>query len=263
MSSNSSIALSDTAIAHIDQSVFKSAIPFPHLVVDDFLPTSLAYGIYEETRSHLDFTKSNDYIFAKNKYESNDLGVLGKHCSALKSFLLSDEFRQFISAMYEHEIFVDPQFAGGGLHRGGKGSFLDMHADFNLHPAEKLWLRELNILYYLNPDWQKEYGGELELWNHQTGERQSISPIFNRLVIMLTKDHTLHGYKPIRFPDGQFRTSIAAYAYSHLSAKTDLRTTTKWVLENDQSLVKRVIAKLTPTAVMIKQAIFGSNTGKK
>ena len=38
-----------------------------------------------------------------------------------------------------------------------------------------------------------------------------IEPIFNRAVIMFTRDFTLHGYDSINFPEGTFRNSIAAY----------------------------------------------------
>jgi hypothetical protein len=139
-----------------------------------------------------------------------------------------------------------------------------MHADFNLHPTHKQWIRELNLLLYLNRNWKPEHGGQLELKNAITGATASIEPLFNRLVIMLTKDFTLHGHRPIRFPKGTFRTSIAAYAYSQApraTATDGLRTTTTWIPEG--SPVKRVVARVTPWLVSAKQRLFGSATARK
>ncbi len=249
--------------ARMDRRGFLEGRPFPVIVLDDFLPDDLARSVHDESVRHGEFVKSNDYIFAKNKFELNDLDRIGSGCARLKKLLLSEDFRQALSAMYGKQIFVDPAFAGGGLHRGGEGSYLDMHADFNLHPVRRNWLRELNILLYLNPDWEAPHGGALEMINEHTGERASIAPLYNRLVIMLTKDHTLHGYKPIAFPDGKFRMSIASYAYSMIEeGRSDLRTTTKWVIDASQPWHKRLIARVTPRLVMWKQALLGGRTGR-
>ncbi len=55
-----------------------------------------------------------------------------------------------------------------------------MHADFNWH--QKLLLdRRINLLLYLNKDWEEDYGGHLELWNRDMkvlGDR--ILPVFDR-----------------------------------------------------------------------------------
>lgn len=105
----------------------------------------------------------------------------------------------------------------------------------------------------------------LDLRHAQTGETASIEPVFNRLVLMLTKDFTLHGYKPINFPRGQFRTSIATYAYSEAASRdavADLRTTTTWVPESGGA-VKSLVARVTPKLVALKQKILGSATARK
>ena len=170
-----------------------------------------------------------------------------------------------LTIIYGTRVFVDPDFVGGGLHRGGEGSFLDMHTDFNLHPLNRRWIRELNVLLYLNKEWQPEYEGRLDLRHAHTGETASIEPVFNRLVLMLTKDFTLHGYKPINFPTGQFRTSIATYAYSEAGINddlADLRTTTTWFPESGGAM-KSMVAKVTPKLVALKQKFFGSSTARK
>ncbi|MEY4427945.1 MAG: hypothetical protein RLZZ182_634 [Pseudomonadota bacterium] len=239
--------------------------PFPLLVLDDFLPLDVANGVLSEIKANQDFQKSNDYIFAKNKFESPRIENLGPFGAQIRDFLLSPDFASAISDMFGHTLFVDPEFIGGGLHRGGEGSFLDMHADFNLHPAHRRWIRELNLLLYLNKDWQPEYGGCLELLDPRTGQSASVEPRFNRMVLMLTKDYTLHGYKPLHFPKGTFRTSIAAYAYSEARSDEEvasLKTTTTWV-PDDGGAVKAMVAKVTPQLVTLKQRLLGSATARK
>jgi Rps23 Pro-64 3,4-dihydroxylase Tpa1-like proline 4-hydroxylase len=259
------IQIKDTGLGRTDLSVeFAAGTPFPNLVIDNFLPDSLANDLLAEINQYNDFQKSNDYIFAKNKFESPSLEKIGPNCAAIKEFLLSRDVSKALSTVYGKELFVDPYFTGGGLHRGGEGSYLDMHTDFSIHPLNHNWMRELNLILYLNKDWKQKYGGNLELRNSLTNHPNSIEPLFNRMIIMLTKDFTLHGYKPIQFPEGVYRTSIAAYAYSESidGEIQNLRSTTTWAPEGG-SLVKTLLARYTPHLVNLKQRIFGSSTARK
>lgn len=259
------INLNDTPLRGDLKATFANAHPFPLLTLDNFLPCEVADGLVSEIGQYHEFQKSNDYIFAKNKFENPKIEDLGPCGRAIREFFLRPEFARVLSEVYGRPLFVDPDFVGGGLHRGGEGSYLDMHTDFNLHPRNRTWIRELNILLYLNKDWQSNYGGCLELRNSNTDAVRSVPPLFNRLVIMLTKDFTFHGYKPISFPPGTFRTSIAAYAYSQVATAEEvahLRTTTTWA-PNDGNPLKALVAKVTPQIVSMKQRLFGSATARK
>lgn len=261
-----SLSITDTGLNRRNlQSEFLAGHPFPLLIIDNFLPETFANGVVEEIAVYQEFRKSNDYIFAKNKFENPGIDKLGPNGAAIKALLLSSGMAKALADLFGHRIFVDPDFVGGGLHRGGVGSFLDMHADFNLHPQNRRWVRELNILLYLNKDWKPEYGGSLDLRHAKSRETASIEPHFNRLVLMLTKDFTLHGYKPINFPAGQYRTSIATYAYSEAATEeevAELRTTTTWVPEGSGQL-KSLVSKVTPQLVALKQKLLGSSTARK
>ena len=88
----------------------------------------------------------------------------------------------------------DPHFRGGGLHQTERDGFLGIHADFNVDSRLRLD-RRLNLLLYLNKDWEEYYGGHLELWN--TGMTESVVkvlPVFNRCVIFNTTDTAFHGH---------------------------------------------------------------------
>lgn len=112
-------------------------------------------------------------------------------------------------------IIPDPYFVGGGLHQIEKGGFLKVHIDFNKHSHMNLE-RRLNLLIYLNKNWQEEYGGHFELWNREmTKCEKKVLPIFNRCVIFSTSEFSYHGHpEPLTCPDGWTRKSLALYYYS-------------------------------------------------
>lgn len=204
---------------------------------------------------------SSDLIFAKNKIENPKLEDINPQLRLLKEELLSYKFQEILREIIGKEVFIDPSFTGGGLHQGAKGSYLDMHADFTHHPNEKKWIRELNLLLYLNRGWQAKYGGCLDLKNSRTGEKGSIEPIENRMVIMLTKPHTIHGYKPIQFPDDKMRISIASYAYLIDDGSAEINyASTSWYPENK---FRHMVSKFSNILVPIKQRVFGSKTARR
>lgn len=239
---------------------WSSASPFSILVLDDFCDTDKLNNLLSELPDPEDvgLKKSRDYMFAKNKFEKSGFAEFGGNSSELYEDLVSEEFRNWLSQVCGREIWVDKDFHGGGLHQGGAGSFLDMHVDFNVHPLHDDWFRDLNILLYLNKDWRPDYGGELKLRNKHTGASRIVEPIFNRCVIMETRDYTMHGYDPISFPEGSYRRSIACYAYS--AKKEDMKSrSTVWYPEKG-NLLKRATGRLWPTLVRVKGRLFGSGT---
>jgi len=242
---------------------FNSAVPYNHVVIDNFCNGDIHKAL-ESFPEPIDgkIGKSRDYIFAKNKYEKSNFKECGKELNELYDDFISNRFKEILCQITKEEIFLDNSFHGGGIHQGGKESFLDMHVDFNYHPINKDWFRNLNILLYMNKDWIPEYKGELELKNKLNNKRNKIEPIFNRCIIMFTRDYTLHGYQKTNFPDGSYRRSIAAYAYSLSKNKLNKeKRSTVWYPENT-NILKRTIGKLWPKLVFYKNKFFGSSTSK-
>jgi hypothetical protein len=240
---------------------FLSNLPFPHIVIDDFTDAGRLHAALADIPGpeSAQINKSRDYIFAKNKFEKSNFKELSPDLSEIYHDLVSDRFQAILKAITAEDVFVDKEFFGGGIHQGGKESFLDMHTDFNYHPVEKLWFRNLNILLYLNKDWKPEYRGQLKLRHSKTGKAAEIEPLFNRCVIMYTRDYTLHGYDKINFPEGAYRRSIATYAYTlHDQGHESYRSTT-WKPEGG-SVLKKLIGANWPTLVNIKNSLFGIGT---
>jgi hypothetical protein len=113
------------------------------------------------------------------------------------------------------DLIPDPLFQGGGLHESFRGGWLNMHADWTKHPALPL-TRRLNLIVYLNRDWDPAWGGALELCDPATmisGAR--IEPIFNRAALFPTTNKTLHGFPtPISCPPDRSRKSVSVYYWS-------------------------------------------------
>jgi hypothetical protein len=97
---------------------------------------------------------------------------------------------------------------GGGYHLIEPGGYLAIHADFNRSPNTNRY-RRLNLLVYLNDDWQ-DPGGRLELWDANRCV-ESIAPEFNRMVVFETSSTSWHGHPT---PASRYRRSVAAYYFT-------------------------------------------------
>jgi len=112
-------------------------------------------------------------------------------------------------------LIPDPHYDGGGLHETKRGGHLGVHADFNIHDQLKLE-RRLNLLVYLNEDWEEDYGGQLVVWDRAMKQCVvRVPPLFGRAVIFNTDLDSFHGHPdPLNCPPDRTRRSIATYYYS-------------------------------------------------
>lgn len=239
---------------------FRTASPFPVLVLDDFLDLSTADALLAEFPGPDAMPKSRDYMFG-DKRELSSVAEQGPVSRAFYDALLGEQFRSFLCALTGKELFIDPAFHGGGFHQSGNGGYLDTHVDFNIHPLHGDWLRTLNILLYLNKDWKPEYDGRLLIKARPNDEPRAIEPLFNRGVIMVSDERAYHGFHRMTLPPGVTRKSIATYAYEAIEAGSAKQRTTGWA-PDDAGAVKRAIARHYDTAVRVKSRFFGSATAK-
>ena len=155
--------LSDVAARY--SAGYNTAKPFPHVVIDNFLPEAVTQRILDEFPS----PDSEDWYRwhqrTERKLQSTaELGMGPVTRQVLNQFN-SSAVMDFLEALTGIEHLVpDPHYWGGGLHQIERGGFLKVHADFNHHSRLDLE-RRLNLLLYLNRDWREEWGGQLELWD--------------------------------------------------------------------------------------------------
>ena len=195
---------------------FSNATPFPHIVIDNFCSPAILDNCLEQFPPAPDpesetFHRSQER--AKTSFNPDYLE------NEARSFFYSLNSRPFLSFLENvtgiQGLIPDPYYLGGGFHQTNEGGHLSVHADFNWHTKLNLE-RRINLLIYLNKDWDDEFGGELELWDKKmTACQKSVSPLFNRCVIFRTTADSYHGHPaPVRHPRGAARRSIAMYYYT-------------------------------------------------
>ncbi|MBD2485209.1 2OG-Fe(II) oxygenase [Planktothrix sp. FACHB-1365] len=196
---------------------YAEAEPFPHIVIDNFLPESVLDEILEEFPKPGQINWRQFDAAAEKKLASTSELQMGEATRFLLYQLNSSVFLKFLEKLTGISgIIPDPYFQGGGLHQIERGGFLKMHVDFNKHKGFGLD-RRLNMLIYLNKNWQEEYGGHFEMWDREmTHCIKKILPIFNRCVIFSTSDFSYHGHPdPLTCPEGITRKSLALYYYTN------------------------------------------------
>jgi hypothetical protein len=166
---------------------------------------------------------------------------LGPSYQHLDEIVQSQTFRNLIGEITGiPELQYDPHYFGGGTHENRQGQDLDPHVDFNYHPISRQH-RRLNLIVYLNPEWQDGWGGSLQLHKDPYLEQEhddivTLTPLFNRCVIFETTESSWHGFDRINLPaDRQdlSRKSFALYYY------TDTRPAEQTAEEHSTVYVER------------------------
>lgn len=193
---------------------YKNAQPHAHGVFDNVFDPSILHGILGEFETKKEW-KEFDTKYEKKLQLSKD-DSLGPHTRALIHSLNSGTFLTFLEKLTGIErLIADPYLAGGGLHKIEPGGKLGIHTDFNQNKHLKLH-RRINVLVYLNEDWEESFGGHFELWSDPKGAKKTkILPIFNRMAIFNTTGTSFHGHpEPLTCPPDRSRKSLALYYYT-------------------------------------------------
>lgn len=197
---------------------YASADPFPNIYFNNFFNEDFLNQVHAEFP---DLAKVGDIKF--NNPNEVKLATRGEQrfSPAMKKFvhfLNSEPFLMFLQELtgIEEALMPDPYFEGGGYHESKRGGFLKVHADFNKNKKTGLD-RRLNVLVYMNKDWEDEWGGHFELWDREMKQCvKKVPPHFNTMALFSTTDFSYHGLPdPIMCPEGRSRRSIALYYYTN------------------------------------------------
>src|SRR6476619_5346078 len=171
---------------------YQTASPFPHIVIDDFIDPAVLKTVLTEFPSgeEKEFFDRDQERF---KFQFQPLEVSSGVTRNLFSELNGQAFLGFLEELTGIEALVsDPYFSGGGLHETKRGGHLGVHADFNVHGIIKRE-RKINLLIYLNEDWDPSFGGQLELWDRAMKECVvRVEPLFGRAVLFNTALDSYH-----------------------------------------------------------------------
>ena len=201
---------------------FQEAQPFRHVVIDNFFDDETARQLSSEFP---DYNDEKIWSVYRNPIENKKLtpnwDLFPKSTYQAFSLMNTPEFVEKIRKITGiANLEADYGLHGGGWHMHGRGGKLNMHKDYSIHP--KLGKeRRINIIIYMTPDWQEEWGGGLELWSHndETGlPKECVTKVynkFNRAVLFDTAQNSWHGLPDeITCPEGVYRKSLAIYYLS-------------------------------------------------
>ncbi len=215
------------------------AEPFPHIVIDNFLKENCI----SNTLKGFEKVKWSSYNHFNEKKSGNKTNTLDPLLQRTIEACNSEDFIKRLEKITGiSNLIPDHKLGSGGVHRSSRGGYLNIHADFTVHPYNKKWHRRVNLLIYLNQTWEESWGGQLELWDKKMNHCvKKITPIFNRCVIFNTDYDSFHGHpEPMKCPANIFRQSIALYYYTNTAINVKPIATNYKARPND-NLIKKLL----------------------
>ena len=206
------------------KTTYQSSYPFPYVVIDNFLPEFVMTKCLEELKKHNEWSSNKmEWVeeYQVNKFfipdENHDIEYVKSKVpitTLILDYLNTPEFLKYLEELTGiKKLYRDPLLMGGGVHKINRGGKLSIHIDYNNHPITG-HRRKLNLLIYLNKDWDTSWGGNLELWDKELTKKViEIEPLFNRAVIF-TIDDAPHGHPhSLNCPENVSRYSLALYYF--------------------------------------------------
>ena len=208
---------------------YQRAKPFRHVCLDGFLEATVAAQLLAEFPPFDPKYARNEMGEVGGKAVHTDLAGIGPAYREFYDYMRSPLFLDAMSRMLGiPDLLFDPHMYGGGTHENLEGQELDPHIDFNYDPVRR-WHRRLNLLVYLNKEWELDWGGGIELHSDPRRWDQdrvtSFNCEFNRAVIFETNEHSWHGFRRIKLPEakrGLSRKCISVYLYTKRRPKDEI-----------------------------------------
>lgn len=203
------------------QHEFQQSKPFKHVEIDNFLVPEVCEGLLEDFPSFDRRKAINELGVVGGKAVFENVSAISSRYAAFYRYINSKEFLQAVSDLTGiPDLIADETLYGGGTHENLDGQYLDTHVDFNIDERRMLH-RRLNVLVYLNKEWDESWGGCIELHSNprypEHDEIKSFLPMFNKAVIFETNEYSWHGFQTIRLPEDKksiSRKSFSIYLYT-------------------------------------------------
>ena len=177
---------------------YRGAAPFPHIMLDGLFSDSLLdQAVAELPAASAKWTTYN--TVNESKQVCSDASLFGPTAEIIVHALNSAPFVRFLERLTGIAgLIPDPHLHAAGYMKVSPGGFLGLHYDFATQRELKLD-RRINVLLYLNRDWQSDWGGALELHSNDPvtdpgHQAVMIEPLFNRVAIFNTPN-ALHGHR--------------------------------------------------------------------
>ncbi|QZZ18580.1 2OG-Fe(II) oxygenase [Leptothermofonsia sichuanensis E412] len=179
--------------------------------MDDLLDEADARAIYQA------FPKPSEMLLLKDLREFKYVGLqMNRFHPILEEIIYAFQHPGIVQLVSEitgiPNLLPDEYLYAGGISLMHQGCYLNPHLD-NSHDKDRQNYRVMNLLYYVTPDWQPEYGGNLELWDRGVKQPcRTIHSRFNRLVMMVTHRSSWHSVSKV-LHQGQ-RCCVSNYYFS-------------------------------------------------
>lgn len=198
--------------------------PFPHYVIDDFLPA--------DTFAELVNSGLTGQALLKRKFETSletGKSVHGnEEMNAAANIPIKLLGGQFGSTLISEAFGIDgvssmfdrPNFGGYyPFHQMSSGGLLGAHVDHSYSVDGQVHVA--NCIFYANPYWPEEWGGETILFD-RTGmhEVTRINPKPNRLIIFMHSSISFHGVDVVKCPETEKRMT---YYMDYYATKENVR----------------------------------------
>lgn len=180
----------------LKQQFANSAPKIGAFYLDNLLPEDLAHQIYAAFPSPLEMTHKK--TLRESKYIA---AQMDQYNPLLENTLYAFQDPRVLAEMRDicgiEDLSPDEHLYAGGISLMTEGGYLHPHLD-NSHDKDRNLWRVLNVLYYVTPEWQLEYGGNLELWPEGVKNAQlTLESKFNRVIVMATHNKSWHSVSPI------------------------------------------------------------------
>jgi len=214
---SSTIELSDEI-----RNKFVNNQPFKHVVIEDFFTPDFCQAILDDFPDFDEKLATNENGDIGRKAVHEHVSDISPVYKKLDKMVKSQEFLNLVEKFTGIKgLLYDPHYFGGGTHNNLDGQDLDPHVDFTHHPISGHH-RRMNLIVYLNKEWKKEWGGNIELHKNPrldpaVDEIISVEPLFNRAVLFETNNLSWHGFPRINLPEDKknlSRKSFALYYYT-------------------------------------------------
>ena len=180
---------------------FKSAKPFPHIILDNFLDESFFQNLDVDK---IKTNKQKGLLFnteiETNKWTSKNV-ELNEDISKIVNELYKTNFVKNLSKLSKIKDLFSTNVGNTALanyHEMYESGFLGAHVDHSSEPNTGL-PHVLNIILYLSKNWRRSWGGSTMFANKNgTKIEKTIDYIPNRAVIFLHTPFTFHGVTKIQ-----------------------------------------------------------------
>ncbi|MEA1890205.1 MAG: 2OG-Fe(II) oxygenase [Pseudomonadota bacterium] len=208
-----------TEESSIKQSYLDKKDSIGYFFVDDLLPEGIALAIYRA------FPPADAMKLNKSLREYKYIAAqMDRYDPILEEVLFAFQNQRIIDLIGNicelDSLYPDENLYAGGISRMEKSQFLNPHLD-NSHDKDRKKWRVLNLLYYVSPDWEQNFGGNLELWpDGMRGRQITLHSKFNRLAVMATHDASWHSVSPITHDAA--RCCVSNYYFSDSPLKDNI-----------------------------------------